>query len=649
MRGVASRAPQIPGASRPGFRFPLLTPPGQVGAIPTAPSQASPSALGGEGPNGGLRCKYTGRYPLPTHSRRPPLSRSASLPHRLVCLLAVALTAGGARVVSSTASASAYSPFPLITAIGTGYEHTCALTSSGGVLCWGGNQLGQLGNGTRGHGNDSVLPVGVSGLTSGVAAIAVGNAFSCVLTTSGGVKCWGSISDSSVPVDVPGLADGVSAISAGDDHACAITSASGVKCWTNGTTAPVDVPGLTSGVAQIAAGHGFTCAVTTAGGAKCWGVNYAGNLGNGTTTSSSTPVDVTGLTTDVVAVSAGRDSACALTSAGGVKCWGRNNGKLGDGTTADSSVPVDVSGLSSGVAALATGATCAVLASGGATCWGYNPGNGWEGPVLVPVDVTGLSSGVRAIAGGYSHTCAVTDSGAGYCWGPNSFSQLGDGTTTDRTEPVALFAPMVEDIDTSVTKVNAAGDLSFTTTWSGVDPYARITSYQAQIQTYSGKWTDVSLAHSGSTKFTLTLEPFKRYTVQIRALDKLGHWGAWSPSTFVPKTAQESSASYSAGWGTRLNPGFWDGAVQRTQKPGSLVLFNYQGRNLEWIGPVGPGYGSADVYVDGTYVTTVNCQADTPGQRHVLLRVAAQMSRAHSVEIINRGSRIDVDGFVWFR
>lgn len=353
--------------------------------------------------------------------------------------------------------------------LAVGGFHSCYVTMLGGVQCWGNNAFGELGDGTT---SDSPVPVYVSGFVSGVQAAAtpgyVGD-FTCLLTAGSGVKCWGDNTygelgdgtglNSLVPVDVAGLSSGVSAITAGGGgggHACALTDTGSVSCWGynasgqlgDGSTAnrlsPVPVSGLADATA-VSAGGTHTCAMTSTGGLKCWGRNVWGTLGNGTTVDSTTPVDVSGLTSDVVAVAGGSDHTCALTSGGGVKCWGYNGaGQLGNNTTTQNSVPVDVSGLASGVQAISAGLlhSCALLTDGTAKCWGWNfhgqLGDGTTVTRLTPVTVSGLADGV-AIGAGAVHTCALREANGVACWGRNDFGQLGDGTTVEQHTPVEVI------------------------------------------------------------------------------------------------------------------------------------------------------------------------------------------------------------------
>ena len=248
--------------------------------------------------------------------------------------------------------------------------------------CWGSNLFGQLGDGTT---TPKTTPTPVIELHHGVKAISAGYDNTCALLTHGAVKCWGTnsfggLGDGSIggpeascecavkPVEVSGLQSGAKAISTGGYHSCALTNAGAVKCWGendytelgDGTNVnkgtPVEASGLSSGINAISAGGYHTCVVTIAHAAECLGDNAAGQLGNGTdagpgrcvdgSACSWTPVEVIELR-GVRAISASSGMhTCALTSAGKIKCWGENAyGELGDGTTSNRSAPVEVSGL----------------------------------------------------------------------------------------------------------------------------------------------------------------------------------------------------------------------------------------------------------------------------------------------------------------
>ena len=380
--------------------------------------------------------------------------------------LGAALSAIAVVACSVTLSASGTPAAPRFTAISAGFAHTCAITSAGGAKCWGGNAFGEVGNG-GGPLSTALRPVAVRGLKSGVKVIAAGGQHTCAVTRGGAATCWGEdrvgqvgrpatpTGRTPVPVNVARLGTGVRAIAAGSQHTCAVTSSGGVKCWgagyasgsTTPTSTPVDVAGLAGGVTAIVAGRDQTCVRTSVGGVKCWGWNINGQLGNGTTTYSYTPVDVVGLTSGARSIAAGASFTCAVTSGGGAKCWGWNvSGQLGNGSRSvdPGTTPVDVVGLSSGVSAITAGAhhTCALTSGGGVKCWGSSVfgqlGNGSRTDSNTPVNVVGLTSGVRAIAAGESHTCALMRGGGVRCWGRN-YGRLGNGSNTElSTKPVAV-------------------------------------------------------------------------------------------------------------------------------------------------------------------------------------------------------------------
>lgn len=336
---------------------------------------------------------------------------------------------------------------------------SCALLNTGALKCWGGNGDGQVGDGTTTSRN---TPVAVSGLSSGVSAISAGAVHTCAVVGTGAVKCWGSntsgkLGDNSTtrrltPVDVSGLSSGVSAVAAAANHTCALLRTGAVKCWGEGgktgdgtatqRNIPVDLTGLSSGVSAISAGFYHTCALLNTGTVKCWGTDGRGATGPGGDTSS--PRTVSGLSATAIAIATGERHTCALLTSGAVQCFGWNDsGQLGPGIVGDQSTPQTVSGLGSGVIALSAGGqtSCALYSSGAAKCWGSNGsgqlGNGTTTNSSTPVDVSGLSFAV-AMVNGQNYTCALLSSGAAKCWGNNGSGQLGDGTSTQRLTPVSV-------------------------------------------------------------------------------------------------------------------------------------------------------------------------------------------------------------------
>ena len=318
-----------------------------------------------------------------------------------------------------------------LTALGAGAAHGCTLSDDAKVSCWGYNIYGQLGNGTT---TNSSVPVAVD--TTGVLAgktitdISVGGYHACALA-GGAVYCWGyniygqlgngTTTNSSVPVavDTVGVLAGktITQIAAGYSHTCVRDSDGKAYCWGNGTqgslgnnttaNSAVPVAVSTTGVLNgktltaLTSGEGHSCALADAM-AYCWGYNFAGQVGNNTTTNALVPVAVNTATVlsgrKLVDISAGSSHTCALDDAGLAFCWGYNVvGQLGNNTTTNSAV-------------------------------------------AVPVVTTGVLNGktLVQVGNGSNHSCAVDSTGTAYCWGFNTGGQLGNGTTVNSGVPVAV-------------------------------------------------------------------------------------------------------------------------------------------------------------------------------------------------------------------
>lgn len=366
--------------------------------------------------------------------------------------------------------------------ITAGWDHTCALTKTGVAYCWGDNSHGELGNGTT---TNSSTPVPVSGGLH-FTSIAAGGWHTCAITDGKDVYCWG-LNDagqlgqgggaqpvfSSVPIQVPvlQLVTLVSTL----NHTCGLADYGAARCWGAnthgelgvGSTANSPFPSQPQGIATFAsidAGGYHTCGIT-AFTVFCWGLDESGQLGNGLQGANLYAVTPSVALAGGVAVFTGLYHSCVIggsggsgvTNAGVASCWGTNLfGGLGVGSgsaldhcstspnTGDCSVrPVSVAG-GHYFQTLSLGGyfTCGIDNLGAAWCWGANEagqlGNGSTTQANFPMAVSGGFTFANITAATTNYACGITTTGVAYCWGKNDLGQLGNGTTTDSSIPVAV-------------------------------------------------------------------------------------------------------------------------------------------------------------------------------------------------------------------
>jgi alpha-tubulin suppressor-like RCC1 family protein len=343
-----------------------------------------------------------------------------------------------------------------------GVLHSCGIVSGGFVYCWGNNDYGQLGDGSR---RTRLYPHSVVG-TIRYGTVSPGAGHTCGIATNGVGYCWGlnangqlgdgTRSDRATPGLIQGSLSWLVLV-AGGAYTCGIATDSLAYCWGwNGTGQLGDgttIDRLTP--VAVSGGHKFrwisvnsfhTCGLATDGTTYCWGANDYGQLGTGNTTPSATPVAVQG-GRSFVSIEVGFYHSCGLAADGTGYCWGRNHfGQLGlgeSGAGADQPLPVAIAG-NRVWAGLSPGAffSCGLEAgTGDAYCWGINasgqlgtdvsdrctdPSGGVYQCTFSPALVKG---GIKfaSVSASTQHACGLSREGVAYCWGLGSDGQLGNG------------------------------------------------------------------------------------------------------------------------------------------------------------------------------------------------------------------------------
>ncbi len=335
-------------------------------------------------------------------------------------------------------------------ATASGNSHTCAIHNTDQSLwCWGGNGNGQIGQGTI-----SALIAEPTELAAGSQwlSIAANGNHSCAIRSDSSLWCWGGNdagqvgNGSNENVTTPTLINSATdwrIIDLGTDHSCGIKNDNTLWCWGDnsesqlgdGTTAPSNIPkqiGAASNWDKISLGKAFSCGINTNSELYCWGNNSVNQLGYDSTTPVISQPQQVGTDTDWANISSGENHSCAIKNDKTLWCWGRSNfGQAAQLAEADTKTPTQETSASSWLSVAAAGNhSCAVKEDSSLWCWGLNSqgqlGNNTNILKTVPTPVVGDSSWTE-LSLGVDHSCAIRDDGSLWCWGDNSEAQLGDG------------------------------------------------------------------------------------------------------------------------------------------------------------------------------------------------------------------------------
>lgn len=338
--------------------------------------------------------------------------------------------------------------------VAVGDEHSCAVTWSGEVYCWGDNSHLRLG---RADVRMIASPVKIA-LPEPMMSVTVAPYHGCALARSGQAYCWGNnqffqlgvgklADDVSLPVAVQGPR--FKALSASDYHTCGLSTDDDVYCWgynefgALGKQQASDSPTpqkvmLDSKIQQVVTSEYNTCLLDVTGNVHCMGSNHARILHPYGGETSLLPVKVGGEHT-FTHLTIGRDTVCGVTTEATIMCWGEASPQVLGRVGADSFLPRAIHSTERFEKVFGGPyASCALKSDGQLHCWGFNfyggLGDGTN-QERFPGPVTGTQRW-SSVSIGYVHSCGIALDGVLWCWGKNQFGQVGDGRTLGSAEPV---------------------------------------------------------------------------------------------------------------------------------------------------------------------------------------------------------------------
>ncbi len=356
------------------------------------------------------------------------------------------------------------SPNPL-PSIAVGFSHTCTITQQGQLLCWGYNQNGQLGDGTRSRRNTPRI----IGNDTHWRFVSAGSIHTCALKDDDSLWCWGDnrygqlgVGENEAQLIPKQVLDPNHwhAVSVGKNHTCAIKADDSLWCWGRNNYGQIgaNVDSLHENLyftpnpvlpkdswQEVSSGSFHSCGIQTDGSLWCWGNNESGQIGDGTNENRNLPAKIMP-GSKWKKVSAGSDHSCGIQADGSLWCWGNNRfATLGDGTLTDREAPTLIDKNNEWVTISAGNyVTCGITKEGKLWCWGYghwglfSPRQSYAThPKEVIPPKKNLGTWLN-VALKKDHICAISSKNHLFCWGLNSSGQIGNGHDYAIRQPVLV-------------------------------------------------------------------------------------------------------------------------------------------------------------------------------------------------------------------